>query len=292
MNEATESNLRNIGDTARWVATFRAQESARPDALFRDPFAERLAGSQGWDLLRTLTDSQKHAWAFVLRTHLFDQHVLRAVADGADLVLNLAAGLDTRPYRLPLPPSLTWVEVDRPDVLRHKESVLADATPTCKVERFPLDLADPGPRRELFARVGGRATRALVLTEGLIIYLDPSEVATLAEDLAAVPAFAWWATDIASPGLLAMMQRGTGARLAEAGMPLKFAPVEGPDFFRPYGWVPVRVESVFKAAARLRRVSWPLRLLALLPERRHPGSRPWSGICLLGRPSQLVPLPR
>src|SRR6185369_17641435 len=37
----------NVSDTARWVATYRAQETARPDALFKDPFAERLAGERG-----------------------------------------------------------------------------------------------------------------------------------------------------------------------------------------------------------------------------------------------------
>jgi O-methyltransferase involved in polyketide biosynthesis len=39
--------IRNVSDTARWVAMYRAQESARPDALFHDPWAERLGGDRG-----------------------------------------------------------------------------------------------------------------------------------------------------------------------------------------------------------------------------------------------------
>ena len=54
---------------------------------------------------------------------------------GVDLVVNLAAGLDTRPYRMALPPSLRWVEVDLPDILDYKEEILAGAAPACALER-------------------------------------------------------------------------------------------------------------------------------------------------------------
>jgi O-methyltransferase involved in polyketide biosynthesis len=42
----------NVSDTARWVAVYRAMETARPDAIFRDPFAERLAGERGLEIVR------------------------------------------------------------------------------------------------------------------------------------------------------------------------------------------------------------------------------------------------
>jgi len=41
------SLIRNISDTARWVTIFRAEESERPDAVFHDRFARRLAGDLG-----------------------------------------------------------------------------------------------------------------------------------------------------------------------------------------------------------------------------------------------------
>ena len=106
------SNVRNISDTARWVAYFRACETQRPDALFRDPYAERLAGELGFHLANTLPEGNKHEWAWVARTYLFDQFLSREIQDGATLVVNLAAGLDARPYRMQLPPTLQWVEVD------------------------------------------------------------------------------------------------------------------------------------------------------------------------------------
>src|SRR5271170_2467698 len=125
------STVRGISDTARWVAYFRARETQRPDALFRDPFAERLAGEHGFRIANTLPDGNKHEWAWVARTYLFDQFLSRAIQEGADLVVNLAAGLDARPYRKNLPATLQWVEVDLPEIVVFKEQILANEKPGC-----------------------------------------------------------------------------------------------------------------------------------------------------------------
>ena len=167
-----EQNLtvRGISDTARWVAYFRAQETQRPDALFRDPYAERLAGEHGFQIANTLPDGNKHEWAWVARTYLFDQFLSRAIQDGADLVVNLAAGLDARPYRMNLPATLEWVEVDLPDIVSYKEEILKDEAPRCRLERISLDLSDLLGRRKLFAELDTRATKVVVASEGLPIY--------------------------------------------------------------------------------------------------------------------------
>lgn len=274
--------VQNISDTARWAAWFRAQETKRADALFRDPFAERLAGSQGADIANTLPEGNKHAWAWVARTYAFDALIGRCLAEGADMVLNLAAGLDARPYRLALPPSLQWIEVDLPEILSYKEQILAAEKPGCPVERIRLDLSKVDERRSLFGQLGARARKALVLTEGLLIYLKPEEVAALARNLAEVPSFANWIVDIVSPGLLRMMQRTAGRSLRAVGAPFQFGPAEGPGFFGPAGWRAVEVLGLLKTAARFKRPPLALRLLSHLPEPRGTqASRPWSGVCLL-----------
>src|SRR5450755_809730 len=125
MNESN-STVRGVSDTARWVAYFRALETQRPDALFRDPYAERLAGEYGFQIANTLPDGNKHEWAWVARTYLFDQFLSRAIEAGADLVVNLAAGLDARPYRMDLPTALQWVEVDLPEIVAYKEEILGN----------------------------------------------------------------------------------------------------------------------------------------------------------------------
>ena len=77
------------------------------------------------------------------RTKIIDDVIIEAIGDGCDKVLNLAAWLDTRPYRLDLPPDFAWVEADLPQLLAEKEQVLADQTPRCRLTRHAVDLAIP-----------------------------------------------------------------------------------------------------------------------------------------------------
>src|SRR6266550_8482530 len=107
--------VENISDTARWVAVFRAEESERADAVFHDPYARRLAGEKGEQIANAMEFSRKNSWSFVARTFLFDEFIKQHIEQGFDTIINLAAGLDTRPYRMNLPASLKWVEVDLPE---------------------------------------------------------------------------------------------------------------------------------------------------------------------------------
>ena len=278
--QATSPQVANISDTALWVAYFRDRETQRPDALFRDPFAGRLAGERGFQIANSLQDGTKHEWAWVARTYLFDQFVQREIQQGSDLVVNLAAGLDTRPYRLQLPPTLKWVEVDLPELVCYKEEILKGERPACELRRFGLDLSDTVARRKLFSELKGNATRITVMAEGLLIYLAPEEVSELARDLAAELGALAWIIDLASPGQLKLMQRTMGKQLSEAGAAFQFAPVEGPDFFVPHGWEPIEIRGFLRTAAQLNRA--PVELLSLLPEPKEmPRNYPWTGVCLL-----------
>ncbi|MGH9700886.1 MAG: class I SAM-dependent methyltransferase, partial [Candidatus Acidiferrales bacterium] len=202
MSDSAQFSVRGVSDTALWVAYFRARESQRPDALFRDPFAERLAGKRGFHYASTLPDGNKHEWAWVARTYLFDRFVSLAIQEGADLVLNLAAGLDARPYRMKLPASLQWVEVDFPEIITYKQEILAKETPQCRLEQISMDLTNGSARRKLFARLNERAANVAVLSEGLLIYFTAEAVASLAGDLSSCDHFRTWIIDLASPGQL------------------------------------------------------------------------------------------
>ncbi len=277
-----EPVIRNISDTALWVACFRARESERPDALFRDPYARKLAGERG-EKIAGATARANPDWPYVARTFRFDQIIRSRVQDGTDMVINLAAGLDTRPLRMELPPSLQWVEVDLPGILDYKEQMLSGEKPRCALHRIRMDLANLSARRELFLELGRSAKKALIVCEGLLGYLSPDEVLTLAKDLAAQATFRDWAIDMVSPGLLKMLQQNL-KQLDEAGSPLKFGPPEGPDFFLSAGWKPVEVYSMLKTAAKIKRLPFAMRLLALLPESRgKQGSRPWGAVVRLTR---------
>ncbi len=277
----SEPLIRNVSDTARWVAVYRARETERPDAHFRDPFARRLAGERGEQIARSMPLGRNNDWSMITRTCLGDDLINEQIRDGIDTVINLAAGLDARPYRMQLPPTLKWIEVDLPEILSYKEEILRDDKPVCSLERIRLDLSDAPARRDLFAQLGARASKALIISEGLLIYLTPEDVAGLAKDLAAPPSFQSWILDIASPGLLLMLAKKLSRQLQHVA-PFKFAPPEGPNFFIPYGWKPVDVRSLLKNAARLKRLTFFMSLFALLPEtEKSRRDRPWSGVCLL-----------
>jgi methyltransferase (TIGR00027 family) len=274
--------IRNISDTALWVAVYRAMETERADAVFRDPFARRLAGERGEEIMRSIKPAERHAWSYTARTHLIDTFVLQEVERGADMVIDLAAGLDARPWRMALPPSLRWVEIDLPDILNYKAEILRGEKPVCRLESIPLDLEDAGARRRVFAELGRTAKRVLVISEGLLVYLAADEVCALARDLAAEASFQRWATDLANPALLKMLQKQVGTRLDQAGAPLKFGPEEGPHFFERCGWKPTDARGMLHTAAKLHRLSLLFRLFALLPDTK--GEKPkaiWGGVVLL-----------
>jgi methyltransferase (TIGR00027 family) len=275
--------IENVSDTARWVAFYRAMESDRPDAHFRDPWARKLAGERGAAIVRHIPRAEAMAWALIVRTCVFDELILQAVRrDGADVVLNLAAGFDTRPYRLPLPPSLKWIEVDLPELLTHKEQEMEGEKPVCELERVKLDLDDPEARRALFERVGAMGRRVLVASEGLLLYLTPQQVGPLAADLHGQPSFRWWITDLLSPALRKRLHRSWGSHLEGANAPYQFAPEEGPGFFHPFGWNLAEFRPVFDEARRLRRempMAWLLAWIGRM------GVGKGAGVALLERAS-------
>jgi methyltransferase (TIGR00027 family) len=276
--------IRNISDTAAWVAMYRAMESDRDDAVFRDPYARRLAGARGEEIMKKMKAATKHAWSYVARTYLFDAYITQEIAAGADMIVNLAAGLDTRPYRMQLPSSLQWIEVDLPDLIAYKEEILRAEKPVCRLERVRLDLSDVNARRALFMELGRRANRVMAISEGLIIYLTADEACDLGEDLAMQPTFQRWAIDLCSPALLKMLQKQIGSPLRDAGAPLKFGPEEGPAFFTRCGWKPLDVRSMLHTSMRLKRLPFMYRLFALFPDSKGTKpSQPWGGGVLLGR---------
>jgi len=262
---------------------YRAWESARQDALFRDPYAELLAGERGHAIAALMPRQARNGWPLVARTKLMDDLILEAVKQGCDCVVNLAAGFDTRPYRLELPPSLRWIEADLPALIEEKEGLLKDAQPRCQLRRIKVDLADLDARGVVLKLAAESATQVLVITEGLLLYLEESQVRSLSADISAQAGVKWWILDIASPALLQMMKKSMGSGLDNA--PMIFGPPNGVAFFERLGWRVTRVSSILKAASRFRRLPWPLKLFGLLPEPnpRKPGGGPWSGVVQLGR---------
>jgi methyltransferase (TIGR00027 family) len=174
----------SVGSTALFVATARALEAQKPDPLAVDPFAEvfcRAVGGDAADVLDgKIPDHQLKTpdWGehFVnfqgARTRFFDDYFREAADDGVRQVVILAAGLDSRAYRLTWPDQTTIFELDRPQVLDFKREVLAEqgAKPNAERREVAIDLREDWPQA---LRDSGfdAAKPSAWIAEGLLLYL-------------------------------------------------------------------------------------------------------------------------
>jgi methyltransferase (TIGR00027 family) len=264
--EMNEGLIQNVADTAFLVAHCRALESARGDAFFCDPFAGRLAGDKGGAILQASPGARMTSWMVAVRTVIIDGFIQAAVARGVDRVVNLGAGLDTRPYRLELPGPVDWVEVDYPDVIQFKSERMVGEVPRCELERVGLDLADVDARRALLARLDSASARLLVLTEGVVPYLDLEQAGSLAADIHALRNVDAWIVDYVSPESHAYRRRA-GLQRHMRNAPFKFEPADWFAFFAERGWRVRDIRYLAEEGARLGRrapLPWRDRLLIRL----------------------------
>ncbi len=178
-----------VGATALGVAASRAVETAGADPLIRDEFARILVSSAGpaWTRLAdpelAWLDGDQHGRRVhrlgvdyqAVRTHFFDEYFGNAVSDGIRQVVILAAGLDSRAYRLSWPADTTVYEIDQPKVLEYKTGILEShgAVPSATRRPVPVDLRDDWPAA-LLAAGFDRTQPTAWLAEGLLPYL-PSD---------------------------------------------------------------------------------------------------------------------
>jgi O-methyltransferase involved in polyketide biosynthesis len=106
-------------------------------------------------------------------------------------------------------------------------------------------------RAELLSRIGASAKRAFIISEGLLVYLQPEQVAKLATDLGRQASFHWWLIDLASPDLLKRLKKQWGKAMEKS--PMIFGPEESTKFFEPYGWIEKEYRNTFDESFRLKR---------------------------------------
>jgi methyltransferase (TIGR00027 family) len=176
----------SVGATAPGVAAARAAETSRPDALIRDEYAYLLTASAGlaWAQMASSDDGwlgddedgrRLHEMARnyqAVRTHYFDDYFHAATRAGIRQVVILAAGLDSRAYRLEWAAGTTVFEIDQPKVLSYKTSTLDAHGAVAKARRVtvPVDLREDWPAALIAARFDPAQPTAW-LAEGLLPYL-------------------------------------------------------------------------------------------------------------------------
>jgi methyltransferase (TIGR00027 family) len=237
----TEQPLVGVGRTALGVARVRAHESARPDRLFYDPYAaEFVAAAPG--VIPEPDGDRKHvgmifAMHAIIRTRYYDDYLLAA---GLPQVVLLAAGLDTRAFRLPWPSGTHVYEVDLPDVLAFKENVLADATPNCRRTTVPADLREDWSTALTDAGFDPAQPTAW-LVEGLLIYLDNEAAERLLTEITVRSApgsqVAFEYTTTATAGVLTQA-RATPAMAGYSSLWQGGLTGDSADWLRDHGWQP------------------------------------------------------
>ncbi len=193
----SQAPLSSLGQTAVEVAMVRARESERPDRLFDDPYAAAFVAALGATPAdEAAADAQTPeaaraalALQIAIRTRFFDDQLIDACSIGCRQVVLLAAGLDTRAFRLPWPTGVRLFELDLPDVVSFKDAVLAErgAVARCARMSLPIDLRGDWPGALADAGFDRRQPTAW-LVEGLLIYLTAEEATRLLDNIAALSA--------------------------------------------------------------------------------------------------------
>jgi methyltransferase (TIGR00027 family) len=178
----------------------RAMESARPDRLFEDPYAQAFVDTARSAGVESSLVGDERQWGrselgalfydlAIVRTRFFDDFLLEAATAGCRQVVLVAAGLDTRAFRLPWPQHVRVFELDAPEVLSFKQHVLTDrsAQPRCARTAVGVDLRAEWTG-ELLSAGFRRSVPTVWLAEGLLIYLSFDEAATLLDSVGTLSA--------------------------------------------------------------------------------------------------------
>jgi methyltransferase (TIGR00027 family) len=214
-----QGEIFHVSDTALMVAACRALETDSPDGFVRDPFAARLAGERGMAMLRALPQPEMMRFGIGVRSRFMDELVLEALAsEKIATVLSLGCGLDTRPWWLEVPPDLRWIEVDFADMLGYKNALMSAEAPRCRRESMAADVNDAAQRRNIYAAVG--PAPALMITEGLLMYLPAATVAALAAEAGQTSGVAHWMSDITTTAFM---------KAISMNMPQSVRDVQAPD---------------------------------------------------------------
>ncbi|WP_375488108.1 class I SAM-dependent methyltransferase [uncultured Mycobacterium sp.] len=192
----------SVGATATMVAAARALASEEPDPIITDPFAAPLVRAVGIEFFTRLVDGeianpheqsgrdlQLETDSMAVRTRFFDEFFMAAAAAGIRQSVILAAGLDSRPYRLGWPAGSVVYEVDQPKVIEFKTAALSalGAAPAAERRTVGIDLRADWPgalRRSGFDETTPTAWSA----EGLLMYLPPDAQDRLFDNITALSA--------------------------------------------------------------------------------------------------------
>jgi methyltransferase (TIGR00027 family) len=244
LSDPSQEGLSPVSRTALWTAAARAIESERADRLFSDPLAAVLAGPTGFGIMAR-QDAQAGANPYLpIRTRWFDDFLLAPPSGPDRQVVLLAAGLDSRAYRLDWPAGTVLFEVDHPELLARKQATLDEhgAIPRCQRRTVGADLGADWVTPLIDAGYDPRAPSRWVV-EGLLLYLTEQLAAAVVTTAAACAGpESRLALDLIGTGVLRSARTQDYRRnLAEAGTPWLFGVDDPARFLADCGWLTEKV---------------------------------------------------
>ncbi|MEV0635591.1 SAM-dependent methyltransferase [Streptomyces sp. NPDC050619] len=263
-----------VSYTAQWTAAARAVESERDgDALFTDPFARELAAPRGFELLDRYGGGGLLPF-IAIRTKYFDDAIESVLRDTAvDQIVLVAAGMDTRAFRLTWPEHATVHEVDHDALIDEKRARLGRLNATARAERREVKADLAGDWLPALTAAGFDAARpTLWVTEGLMFFLAEDQAAGLLRTLGSASApGSRLVVDFVSTALLRSPFSQTFLKgLREDGTPWRFGTDEPEDFLAATGWKARDVKEPGEPGAGAGR--WPYKVQ---PRDRRGASRSW-----------------
>lgn len=241
--------LSAVERTALLTAALRAAETGREDRLYSDPYAARLAGGIGPELLaevrvatfppdrpRSLPSTPDYN---AIRTRFFDDFLHGAAQDPQMTQIVLApAGMDSRAYRMEWPDHVRYFEADRPAVLAFKADRLEGVAPRVAHRTVAVDFTVEGWEGELIAAGYDPELPSTWLLEGLLYYIREPDAHRMLERVAALSApGSRIAADLVNAAALTRPDmRGLLDVFARWGCPWLFGSDEPEALFDRYGF--------------------------------------------------------
>jgi methyltransferase (TIGR00027 family) len=243
---ASRAGMTPVGLTACWIAASRALETESAAPLFTDPYGRELAGDAGFAMMSVVRGAMGVPNIngpdiyLSIRTRFLDDGLMAAVNESSiTQAVILAAGMDTRAFRLAWPAGTTVYEIDRDDVFDRKEEVLGgvNARPACDRRIVRADLAKPWVRHLLDAGFDPARPTAF-LAEGLLMYLDERAAIDLFAELKNLACEgSWIGMDLINPEVLTSIYMANYMKkLAELGCPWTFGVSDPVAFLAEHGW--------------------------------------------------------
>jgi methyltransferase (TIGR00027 family) len=245
-----------IAKTSLLTAAMRAIETRRSDSegrLFSDPYAEVLAGPEGFSILKNAIAASGDQPAIAIRTAFMDAKIMSASNEGIRQFVFLAAGMDSRAYRMDFPFGTKIFELDREEVFNYKQTKLKNLEP--KSERITIAVDLKLEWKNKLIESGFKAKEpTLWLVEGLMMYLKESHVIDLINQinyLAMKNDIMLF--DILTQSLIEAPYMQNQLKFLESiGAPWYFGVNEPEEFMKKFGW-----DSVATQAGEFAPTRWP-----------------------------------